>query len=320
MSHFQYPSIGLVAEGIDPLVAPLSFTQVGIAVSNIEDSIEFYYKIGFDKVSGGKVPVLVNKGGLELHLFQSDGTHDDDKNILNDLPDRKIPGHTHVCFTVPSVSRTKEYLESVGIPLSGERKSGPREDGETLASIFCRDLDRTTLEFEIHGTNRPGPVTRDEIGYPQGMDHVGVRVSSAPEAAVWYAEKLGFVEKVMTYDLNPEPLKNFAPHITRSESLIDINFIPNANEKVTENALLAGGRVRPGIVFVGLGVEDVASAEQKLAAAGVTTVRDEHLSGRSEGWRLLADRVVTPAPEAGGSLFLMDPDFSLLRLVAAKKG
>jgi hypothetical protein len=119
-----------------------------------------------------------------------------------------------------------------------------------LFAVFARDPDRTTFEFERNlGEDDPavvGKFTSDLIGYPQNMDHVGIRTPTPDASFVWYAEKLGFVFKVGKYVPNPEVLKNFAPWISRTPSHCDINLIINGNSPQTENILTAGNILKPG--------------------------------------------------------------------------
>ena len=69
---------------------------------------------------------------------------------------------------------------SLGIAISGDRIRAGK-----LYGIFARDPDRTTLEFEKnHGEPENVVVTRDMIGYPQRMDHVGIRVHDPEEVRI----------------------------------------------------------------------------------------------------------------------------------------
>lgn len=259
---------------VEPACHVIGYQHLGISVSNMSAAIDFYSKIGFALKDEGSPAVLQNRGGLELHLFLCDRGIEDDKNILMDFPANKYPGHTHAAFTVPNVPNTQAFLESEGLTISGERKRGDR-----LYAIFARDLDRTTLEFEKnHGDPEDVVINRDSIGYPQGIDHIGIRVAQPDLRWSWYAEKLGFVYNVGRYEANPDPLKNFPPWIQRTVSGCDINLIINANELVSENILLAGG-VRPGIVYACFTVADIDSAEQRLREQGVIVARERDLAG-----------------------------------------
>ena len=49
---------------------------------------------------------------------------------------------------------------------------------DKLYAIFSRDPDRTTLEFERNDGNADDVVMeRHMIGYPQKIDHIGIRVT-----------------------------------------------------------------------------------------------------------------------------------------------
>ena len=203
----------------EPAVAVDGFHHLAVTCSDIRTSQNFYEKIGFrpmaDK-STNQITVLQNKGGLELHLARCDqGLLDEGKNILMDYPTRKFPGHTHASFVVPNVAAAQRYMESQGISISGDRTRGGR-----LYAVFARDPDRTTYEFEKnHGEPEPmETITADSIGYPQCMDHVGIRVCNAEDGLLWYAEMLGFTLLVNKYDRNPDPLKNNPPWISRIAS------------------------------------------------------------------------------------------------------
>jgi len=245
----------------EPLSRVLGFAALCVAVSNLAASVDFFTKIGFTKlteeeeeeeeeVEGRRRGVIItmrNGGGMELHLCMCDRGIEEGKNILMDLPETKYPGHTHVAFTVPHVESTRTYLTSVDIAISGER----RPPNSRLFALFARDPDRTTFEFENnHSEGEECVVTRDMIGNPQCMDHVGIRVSDAPRAFAWYAETLGFVKNIATYEPKPEVLKNFAPWISRtiSHPHCDINLIINNTEPAQppphHNILLQDGALR----------------------------------------------------------------------------
>ena len=79
----------------------------------------------------------------------------------------------HASFFVPNVAATQSYLLSQSLLISGERKIKDK-----LYSIFSRDPDRTVLEFERNdGTADDVTIERHMIGYPQKIDHIGIRVT-----------------------------------------------------------------------------------------------------------------------------------------------
>jgi len=293
-----------------PCCNVIGYAHLGIAVSDMTVSTIFYTKIGFSEIQeDSQVKVLRNNGGLELHLFQCDRGIEDDKNLLMDFPSNKFPGHTHAAITVPNVLATQSYLESQEISISGERKKGDR-----LLAVFARDPDRTTFEFEKNvGDPEDVEITGEVIGVPKGIDHVGIRVSNPSDRFMFYAEKLGFLQNVNTYEANPEPLKNFPPWISRTFTGCDINFIINANENPDENILLAGNCIRPGIVFVAFSVDNLDQAEENLKSAGVYVVKEEEIA-MSRTLSCLHNRFL---PSLNGkSLFLQDPDKNVVRLIS----
>jgi len=305
---------------LPPLMKVLQYAQLGIAVTNISKSIEFYSKIGFTLQSPPSlaidIPVVVlkNKGGLELHLSTCIQGIDDEKNILMDYPLNKYPGHTHASFSVPNVLATRTYLESQEIGISGERKFGPK-----LRAIFARDPDRTTLEFERNYLDSEDViVTKEMIGYPQSIDHIGIRISKPIEMVKWYADQLGFIYEVMKYEHNSEDmLKNGPPWITRTESGIDINFIINANERPVENILFANGITRPGITYAAYTIDtSVEEAAEKLRNKGITATFDEELATTSSVTLKTLATTIIPIPSRQ-SFFIQDEDQNLIRIIAA---
>lgn len=274
-----------------PIVSALRYHHLGIAVSDMSQSLAFYKKLGFlptDNIppicERGTIICTRNRGGMEIHFIQADGPLEDGKNILMDFPTNKPPGHTHASWAVSSVSGVRSYLEANGVVISGTRNN---------LAVFARDCDRTTLEFERNDgvDDAPSEFTPDLIGSGQPLDHVGIRVRAPFERHIeWYARYLGFKYLVNRYDPNPEPLKNNPPWITRSQSHCDINFIINCNTPIPEGgehmegALFAGGRLSPGIIYVGYTIaEDPTVAVSALRAEGVDAILDTDLESHKWG-------------------------------------
>ncbi|KAJ3012584.1 UNVERIFIED_CONTAM: hypothetical protein HDU68_001126 [Siphonaria sp. JEL0065] len=297
-----------------PITSIERYNALGLAVSNVEVSIAFYKRLGWElKSQSNLVTILLHSTGLELHIFKSDRAHEGNKNILMDYDDRKYPGINHMSFSVPNVGATKEFLESTGFKLSGTRQypNDPR-----LYAIFIRDPDQTTIEFEKNGPEET--VTNFHaglIGHEKPIDHVGIRVNDPTEVAAWYAEKLGFNNLIAKFEYNPEkPLSNGRPWITQTKAGIDINLILNTNERPIEHVLITGGSVAPGILYTvwSIGEESVAEVGDKLKAEGVTVVLEKDIE--ASGLKFLAQRFV-PSVEGRGSVFIQDPSLNILRLV-----
>ena len=119
------------------------------------------------------------------------------------------------------------------------------------------------------------------------------------------------MQEVMTYKIDPEPLKRFPPWISRTQSGIDINLILNANRPSDNNILLTNGVLKPGFLYAGLAVENVQASTEALKKAGVSVYSDDEMSALG----LAKDKI--PACD-GPSVFIADPDMNLFRLVQAK--
>lgn len=307
-----------------PLVQALTYSHLGLTCADLEVSIRFYAKIGFevfkkDEESG--IMLLRNTEGLELHLIKSDLPSPEGKNVLMDFPNLKPPGHTHASWKVPSVPSAKAYMEDSDVVLSGTRS--------TLA-IFVRDPDRVTLEFERNdGQDEPpaGGFTAAHIGYGRVLDHVGTRIRGPyPRHLDWYSTTLGFVMLTRWYDPDPDPSKNFPPVITRTPAGCELNFIPNCSSLIpetgegTENILTFEGKLTPGILYVALTVEgDMNENIDKLRASGIDCVMDvDILAGVIWGDFPPGQRALCALPE-GPSIMLRDLNGSLWRLTANLK-
>ena len=91
-----------------------------------------------------------------------------------------------------------------------------------------------------------------------------------------------------------------------------MQFILNCNTEATlGNPLVGAGKVLPGIVFVGFEVDKVEEARKWLEGGGVKVMSEEELAG--EEWGIGGSRLFSSSK----SLFLVDPDGNLLRLVEA---
>lgn len=225
-------------------------------------------------------------------------------------PTTKWCGHTHAAFPVPSVAAAKSFLEAQGMSISGERVFGG-----IVKSVFVRDLDLTTWEFERNvGDSQVANFGVSMIGDEQRrIDHVGTRVSDPPRSWQWYATMFGFTEEVLHYEHNPiEPLKNFRPWICRTqETGIDMNLLINANQPPTDdkkNILMADGGLKPGIIYVGFEVADVQASQQALKTAGASVFTEDGVVSLG----LKKDKLPTLE---GSSTFVADPDWNLFRLV-----
>jgi len=135
----------------------------------------------------------------------------------------------------------------------------------------------------------------------------------------FYARTLGFTLLVRHYTPNPEPLKNFAPLITKSVDGCEINFISNCNISVppSTNALVAkDGSLLPGILFTAVTIRESWSvAYARLKAANVDVIVDtELISGKKKSWGDFPCQALR-AVESGPTLLMRDLNGSVWRLV-----
>jgi catechol 2,3-dioxygenase-like lactoylglutathione lyase family enzyme len=122
-------------EGID---------NVGVAVSDLARSIEFYERVGFTKEydydTGGVQGASVRCGTAVLFLFQTkraDAGPVDRQPTLTENP----PGLDHLSFTVSDVDAEVAALRSRGITYDGE----PEDQDWGARLVGFRDPDGTNL-------------------------------------------------------------------------------------------------------------------------------------------------------------------------------
>jgi lactoylglutathione lyase len=126
--------------------------HVGIRVSVKEVSIAFYETIGFKLLTDigfekGHPVIMQHESGDVLNLLGPADTTPAD-NILMDIG-AKHAGITHVSYKVKSIERAKAFLDSAGIPLSGELNF------KGLHAIFIRDPDRNVIELDGYAGDEP---------------------------------------------------------------------------------------------------------------------------------------------------------------------
>jgi lactoylglutathione lyase len=126
--------------------------HVGIRVSDKGDSIAFYESLGFRLVSDvgfekGHPIIMQHSSGDVLNLLGPADERPAD-NILMDV-NEKHAGITHVSYKVSSVEQAKTFLNSLGIPLTGEMKF------KGLHAIFIRDPDRNVIELDGYAGEEP---------------------------------------------------------------------------------------------------------------------------------------------------------------------
>jgi len=119
--------------------------HVGLRVSNLELTREFYERLGFKFLVGpiGPEPVAImeHPSGVNINfiLNSSDTTT---LNVLMDVPE-KHTGFTHVAIEVTDLESVQKFLESINYPIT----EGPIVTPEGASFIFIRDPDDNVIEF-----------------------------------------------------------------------------------------------------------------------------------------------------------------------------
>ena len=119
--------------------------HVGIRVSDLKTTRDFYEQLGFRFLAGplGPEPVAIMEHPCGVNLnFILNATVQPGENILMDT-DQKHPGYTHMALEVDDINEIQEQLQELGIAIT----EGPicTERGSML--LFIRDPDRNVIEF-----------------------------------------------------------------------------------------------------------------------------------------------------------------------------
>lgn len=119
--------------------------HLGLRVSDLERSREFYAKLGFIFIVGpiGPEPVAVmeHPSGININ-FILNANDETPHNILMDVPE-KHTGFTHVALEVSDLDAVQRQLSAIGYAITG----GPITTPEGATFIFIRDPDKNVIEF-----------------------------------------------------------------------------------------------------------------------------------------------------------------------------
>ncbi|MCU7948297.1 MAG: VOC family protein [Candidatus Thiodiazotropha sp. (ex Cardiolucina cf. quadrata)] len=89
-----------------------------------------------------------------------------------------------------------------------------------------------------------------------GINHVGIRVTNLEQARTFY-EQLGFI--FIAGPMGPEPVA-----IMEHPSGVNINFILNADNGISDNILMDRPERHPGYTHIALDVTNIKAIEERL--------------------------------------------------------
>ena len=119
--------------------------HVGLRVSSLEQSREFYAKLGFEFIVGpiGPEPVAImeHPSGVNIN-FILNSTDSEPKNLLMDVPE-KHTGFTHMAIEITDLEAVQQQLKEIGYDVT----EGPITTPEGASFIFIRDPDMNVIEF-----------------------------------------------------------------------------------------------------------------------------------------------------------------------------
>jgi catechol 2,3-dioxygenase-like lactoylglutathione lyase family enzyme len=125
--------------------AVLAYDHVGIRVSNRQEAIHFYERLGFKemyRIVQGEANEMVSAGGVRINLiFNGAKTKNRENTLLDEVI--KKPGFTHPAFIVNNVNELQDWLCKEGINIT----EGPKQLGPRRIALFIRDPDGNVLEF-----------------------------------------------------------------------------------------------------------------------------------------------------------------------------
>jgi lactoylglutathione lyase len=117
--------------------------HVGLRVTDLEITREFYDKLGFKFIAGpiGPEPVAImeHPSGVNIN-FILNSNDQFKKNILMDIPE-KHTGYTHVALEITDTEAVENNLQKLGIPIT------EKVEYEGAKFFFIRDPDDNVIEF-----------------------------------------------------------------------------------------------------------------------------------------------------------------------------
>jgi lactoylglutathione lyase len=117
--------------------------HVGLRVSNLQITREFYEKLGFEFIVGpiGPEPVAImeHPSGVNIN-FILNSNDQSPKNVLMDFPE-KHTGFTHIALEITDTESVENNLKNLGISIT------ERVEYEGAKFFFIRDPDNNVIEF-----------------------------------------------------------------------------------------------------------------------------------------------------------------------------
>ncbi|WP_049721266.1 VOC family protein [Gilvimarinus polysaccharolyticus] len=121
------------------------FDHVGIRVSDRQQAVAFYERLGFREVrrfEQYEANEMETADGVRINLIFNAARLAHGRNVLLDEP-IKLPGVTHAAFVVDDLYELKDWLDRAGIIVT----EGIHRLGARRITLFIRDPDRNVLEF-----------------------------------------------------------------------------------------------------------------------------------------------------------------------------
>ncbi|WP_201595469.1 VOC family protein [Psychrobacter vallis] len=123
----------------------LAYDHVGIRVSDRQEAITFYERLGFRetyRIPEGEANEMVTPAGVRINLIFNGAKIKDRKNLLLDEMIKR-PGITHPAFIIQDIKEFQNWLFREGIEIT----EGPKNLGPRRIALFIRDPDGNVLEF-----------------------------------------------------------------------------------------------------------------------------------------------------------------------------
>ncbi len=121
--------------------------HVGLRVSDLAVTREFYEKLGFDFIIGpiGPEPVAIMEHPCGVNInFILNATDAAPKNMLMDIS-QKHTGYTHIALEISDMGATQKELEKLSINIT----EGPITVPDGAVLLFIRDPDENVIEFHL---------------------------------------------------------------------------------------------------------------------------------------------------------------------------